>query len=497
MKIKKVICAALAAVMMVSAAPAVFAVDMDIIYKAGGYSKSDIELMEIIERSIRERDNSYIDISKYNVSYDEFESLYGSVMFNNPEYYYVSMTSAYLIYDSEDHMLKYAPYFTHSKSRTERMGREIEEKADEILSGINDNMTDVEKVLYIHDAVITSCDYYEGTNTSTGRTIYDVLVRGSSVCVGYSLTFQYFMDKLGIPCICITNNDHIWNMVNVNNNWYHVDTTWDDMNSESPNFVMHDMVMLSEYGLDTKDVKHERWDYGMTADSSKYDDFFWKDTFSAMTYYNGYWYYNKVDGLYRYNFKTGKNERCAEISDRWKYRSSKWRISFGKTALYNNAIIFSTPYEICRYEPSSGNVTTISRPAMEPGYQIYDFKINGSELRLFTSDDYTQMSKSVKKVSLGKQTTTESIKKVSSNDRTGLQISKTAKEIKLSWDDDKNAEQYYVYRYNIKTKKVTLVTQTIDNKVSVKRSSNDENYKYAIKIRTADGLSGYSQWISA
>ena len=369
------------------------------------------------------------------------------------------------------------------------------------MSGIDDDMSDVEKVLYIHDSIISCCDYYEGTDTAKGRSIYDVLVKGSSVCVGYSLTFQYFMDELDIPCICITNKDHIWNMVNINNNWYHVDTTWDDMNSESPNFVMHEMVMLSEYGLDTRDEKHEQWDYGMTADSSKYDTFFWKNTFSAMTYYDGYWYYNKPDGLYRYNFNTGKSEKCAKITDKWNFRMSKWKISFGKTALYDDSIIFSTPYEICRYNPSSGSVVTLCKPVMEPGYQIYDFVIDGSELQLYTSDDYSQASKSIKTVAFNnsgnKNKSSDSTYSSSvSDDSTGLKITSTRNAIKLSWKDNKKAEQYYVYRYNKSTKKTTLITKTVDTSVSVKHTSDDDNYMYAIKIRTADGLSDYSSWVN-
>ena len=26
----------------------------------------------------------------------------------------------------------------------------------------------------------------------------------------------------------VSTNNHIWNVVNINNNWYHIDLTWDD-----------------------------------------------------------------------------------------------------------------------------------------------------------------------------------------------------------------------------------------------------------------------------
>ncbi|MBQ5311089.1 MAG: hypothetical protein ILP19_03485 [Oscillospiraceae bacterium] len=499
MNIKKFFCAVIAAVMMISVCPAVSAVDMKIVYKAGSFSSSEIELMKIIERSIRDRDQTSIDISSYNISFDEFESLYGSVVFHHPEFYYVSMTSAYLTYDSKDHIKEYAPLFTHSEKSQAKMEKQIKAKADEILSGIDSKMTDAEKVLYIHDAIITCCDYYEGDNTAKGRSIYDVLVKGSSVCVGYSLTFLYFMDKLGIPCICVTNDDHIWNMVQINENWYHVDTTWDDMNSESPNFVIHDMVLLSEYGLDTRDQKHDRWDYGMTADSSKYDDFFWKDSYSSITYLDGYWYYNKLDGLYRYNFRTNKSERVVKNNEKWKDKNGTWRISFGKNMRYGNSIIYSTPTAVYRYTPSTGSNTCIAKPAMNSSYQIYDFTIDGSQLSLYTSDTYKQASKNIKTVSVsGKAANNPEVKtasKTSNSDKTGFALSSDKKGIHLSWKDKADAEQYYVYRYNKKTKKAVIVTKTIETEVILKHMDDDDNYLYAIRVRTSDGLGGYSAWL--
>ncbi|MBQ8979049.1 MAG: hypothetical protein IJ080_04710, partial [Oscillospiraceae bacterium] len=309
----------LAAVLCMSAA--VSAVDMNIVYEAGGYSKSDIELMEKMRVMIENHDNSTLDLSKYNVSYSQLEDLYGTVVFNNPKFYYVSMVSARLEYKTKNKVLKFTPIYTHSSAYASVMKKDIDKVTETIMAGVDSNMSDADKVLYIHDTIVGMCDYYEGEASNTGRSIYSTLVERSSVCVGYSLTFQYFMDLLDIPCICITNDDHIWNMVQINENWYHVDTTWDDMNAESPNLVLHDMVLLSEYGLDRSDIRHAQWRYGMTADSSKYDDMFWSESYSKMNYCSGYWYYNTMDGLCRYSFKTGREEVVSHQSSRWLHGS--------------------------------------------------------------------------------------------------------------------------------------------------------------------------------
>ena len=52
--------------------------------------------------------------------------------------------------------------------------------------------------------------------------------------MGYANTFQLFMDLLDIPCVTVigassdSREDHAWNLVQLDEDWYAVDTTWDD-----------------------------------------------------------------------------------------------------------------------------------------------------------------------------------------------------------------------------------------------------------------------------
>ena len=63
------------------------------------------------------------------------------------------------------------------------------------------------------------------------------MVNKECVCEGYARSFKYLMDELEIPCVLVigkgTNSEgrtenHAWNYVQLNNNWYAVDCTWDD-----------------------------------------------------------------------------------------------------------------------------------------------------------------------------------------------------------------------------------------------------------------------------
>ncbi|MBQ9438321.1 MAG: hypothetical protein IJU50_08305, partial [Lachnospiraceae bacterium] len=89
---------------------------------------------------------------------------------------------------------------------------------------------DYEKVLAVHDWLCGLVDYREDAYDC--HTAYGALVRHQAVCDGYALSFQRFMDALGIPCYVATgirnNEAHAWNLVQLNGQWYHLDTTWDD-----------------------------------------------------------------------------------------------------------------------------------------------------------------------------------------------------------------------------------------------------------------------------
>jgi hypothetical protein len=121
---------------------------------------------------------------------------------------------------------------------------------DAINTIITDEMTDYDKIKAIHDYIINNCTYYKYKEVyedvsdipSIYFTIEGTVINHSAVCQGYAETFQLFMNILGIENKLIYGNgiesggesiSHVWNLVKLNNNWYHVDTTWDDPTTNS------------------------------------------------------------------------------------------------------------------------------------------------------------------------------------------------------------------------------------------------------------------------
>ncbi|MDE7293085.1 MAG: hypothetical protein K2N72_01535 [Oscillospiraceae bacterium] len=369
-----------------TAAVDTFAYADNTVYDAGGFSKKEIALMNKMKELITNYDGSEVDIEDYNLSCDDLWVLYNTVIYNEPTLYQAHPGSIYVDYETEDHVESFAINFRYNERRKSAMQEEVDEFVDELMAGVRDEWTDAEKVLYVHDYIAAECDYYSGKSNLKGRNIYEAFVKGSSVCVGYAMGFQYIMDLLDIPCMCVTSETHIWNMVKVGENWYHVDVTWDDPEKITENLVFHEMLLLSEYALDNYSEPHEPWDYGMTADSNKYDKFFWQDSTSQMIYSDNYWYYTDMGGLCRYSFKTGKEELLYKYTedDVWKADPGKyWSISFGQVCEAGGKIYFNTSEKIKCYDPKTGKTSAACSPKLQNGQQIFDISLEDGKLLIY------------------------------------------------------------------------------------------------------------------
>lgn len=103
------------------------------------------------------------------------------------------------------------------------------EEAEEILSQARNLHSDYERERYVHDALAERVEY--DTNSNMNQSAYSGLVTSRTVCAGYARAFQYLMQQLGIPCYYCTGyagEDHAWNIVRLEGEYYNVDVTWDD-----------------------------------------------------------------------------------------------------------------------------------------------------------------------------------------------------------------------------------------------------------------------------
>ena len=111
--------------------------------------------------------------------------------------------------------------------------------------------TDREKVRQIAFFV---CDRitYDSTTYCSPRTalVSDAVCRGA--CMSYAHCFKFLCDMAGIPCIFTHSEDHQWNQVYVEGQWWHVDVTGTDA-GDDPAFQKSLPVLHEETYMQGRD----------------------------------------------------------------------------------------------------------------------------------------------------------------------------------------------------------------------------------------------------
>ena len=104
---------------------------------------------------------------------------------------------------------------------------------------VTDGMTDYEKELAVY-TWLTAHVTYDWDHQSNPKRMdkdsydpYGALINRKAVCLGFATAFQLLMDLSGVECITVvgaafsSREDHAWNMVRLDGDWYCVDATWD------------------------------------------------------------------------------------------------------------------------------------------------------------------------------------------------------------------------------------------------------------------------------
>lgn len=151
----------------------------------------------------------------------------------------------------------------------------LETKKDEILKNckVENNYQTVKN---IHDYIINNVTY--NTEDPNAHDIAGSLINGNSVCDGYSLAFKYLLNAAGFNCIAcdghaIENDEmieHGWNFVELNNEWYQTDLTWDDpiYANDSSAHLIYDYFLISDEMMSMDHFINENYEFPKCTDES-------------------------------------------------------------------------------------------------------------------------------------------------------------------------------------------------------------------------------------
>ena len=178
-----------------------------------------------------------------------YQSAIEAFTYDNPEVFYIDPTKMYLniskttkgsqtsynVYISSRDGENYLGEGFYSAEQINQCQAQIEQVKNEVIGKISGN-TD-KKIKQIHDYLVDNLSYDQSLSGRNIYNLYGVLVNKSCVCEGYAKAFKYLMDEAGIDSVIVlgigTNSkgeteNHSWNYVAIDGNWYAVDTTWDD-----------------------------------------------------------------------------------------------------------------------------------------------------------------------------------------------------------------------------------------------------------------------------
>lgn len=108
----------------------------------------------------------------------------------------------------------------------------------------------------IHDYLIKTVtydeEYVEGDELTSSNKANGALIEKVALCSGYTDAFALFMDELGIKNFKVSTENHVWNVIYYNDQWLHVDVTWDD--DEVNNKTTHYFFLIDTGDLLNKDL---------------------------------------------------------------------------------------------------------------------------------------------------------------------------------------------------------------------------------------------------
>ena len=137
---------------------------------------------------------------------------------------------------------------------------------------ITNQMTDVEKIKTFHDYIINNTVYDKkraneiesnsyGENKLMSHKANGVLSNHVALCSGYTDLMAIYLNRLNVRNHKISTINHIWNSVNINNEWLHLDLTWDDpVTDTNENVLLDEFFLISNNKLVSKNTKQHNYD---------------------------------------------------------------------------------------------------------------------------------------------------------------------------------------------------------------------------------------------
>lgn len=352
-----------------------------------------------------------IDLSEYNISATELKEIFDKIVRTSPDLFFVNPTFEYSYSDATGFVVSMIPKYSLSGSELTTAKSTYNSFITSITSGVKSSWSELEKALYIHDAIALRLEY--NINISN---VYSAALSGSGNCTAYSLAYIAACRKVGLTCESVVSESmsHMWNIIKIDGYWYHVDVTWDDPTANLFGRVCHNNFLLSDSAIKSaSSTEHNGWASEYTCSSTRFDSACWRKVNSPFVYASDRdWYaVNPTDfTLSRYDLSSSAALGVAYINDKWSAGGSSFYVDpYSGTGVYDDFVYFNSPTKIYSYNVKTGSISTVFTLDAGTGNQIYFISVSGSTLTYYLSQSPNVTQPSSGTVNLKKEASTYTV----------------------------------------------------------------------------------------
>lgn len=223
--------------------------------------------------------------------------------------------------------------------------------------------------MWVHDYLVSAFSY---DTTETYFDAFSFFRERKGVCQAYSLAYIAILREIGIDAVMVLSEEmnHAWNLVKIDDEWYHVDLVSDDPAPDRMGRVLHDYFLLDDRMIADAPEPHRGWKSSIPCSSSKYTEALWRGISSPFVWCNGQWYYidpasqtlvvSDLNGDYRSDIYS--------FDEKWYVAGSESRywvgVFSGVSEIFGH-ILVNTPQEVILYSPQNSRTSVFHESATD------------------------------------------------------------------------------------------------------------------------------------
>ena len=336
-----------------------------------------------------------INVSSFNILWtdeelDAMAGIYWQVCHDHPELFYVGTTVNYSGVQIGNQIIAFELTPEYFPDVSDETLAQFDAAVAAALSQVDESMSDLEKALVLHDYIAVNCAYNwkiatQGSSQDDDDRLfsaYGALVDGDAVCQGYALAYQLLLSRAGVTSRIVSGVNHMWNMVQLNGAWYHVDVTWDDPVPDMAGTASHSYFLVTDDQI-RDSGSHSRWDADAPASTSTayQSGYVFRDMESPLYWRDGAFYYVKGSALYR----GGLTGAAVQVKNLYPLYSSDAVVWYKGTLIYSRYVSGGS-FQMMQLDLGTldaralGSVTAFSQAPSPDGY--YAAGHDGVGLRL-------------------------------------------------------------------------------------------------------------------